>query len=209
MSEFSLQGAYNWAVNMCNRPDVGYWMSAYWRNLSVNNGITYVDCSSFMFFALGIGGGYDMSKFGFSTNWALYPGKHGEVGYNAWGVLGMTRCLPYMGFKKIYPVPDYWLPGDILTKYDPATDDGHTEMCYESPRRTMGAHSSKPPLPDQVSIRTWNTDPGYYQYLWRYIIDDTPLPPVYPDPGPGSDLGSTENNPKMKLWMMCKPWWKI
>jgi len=209
MAEFSLQGAYNWAVNMCNKPNVGYWMSSYWRNMSVKDGVTYVDCSSFMFFALGIGGGYDMSEFGFSTDWELYPEMHGAEHFNAWVVHTMTPRLPKIGFERIYPVPDYWLAGDIVTRYDPKTGEGHTEMCYKSPRITMGAHTSRYPLAQQVSINTWNSKPGDYQYLWRYTGNIGPLPPEPPpQPDPGGDPGSDDRQ-RMKLWMMCKPWWKI
>ena len=210
MADLSIQGAYDWAVDMCNRPNVGYWMSSYWRNMSVKDGITYFDCSSFMFFALGIGGGYDFSRFGWSTDWGAYPDMHGAVHFNAWVVSWMEMLLPLMGFERIFPVPDVWQPGDILTRYDPNTGDGHTEMCYKSPRITMGAHGRKGyALDDQVSIRTSNSYKSSYNYLWRYTGNVYPVPPGPRPPDPNTGDPGDGNKTKMKLWMMCKPWWII
>lgn len=50
----NIQAAYNWAVETCAKPNVGY--SQQFRNEVTVNGITYYDCSSFVWFALKAGG---------------------------------------------------------------------------------------------------------------------------------------------------------
>ena len=45
-----IQKAYNWAIGTCNAPNVGY--SQAYRNQRTVNGITYYDCSSFIWYAL-------------------------------------------------------------------------------------------------------------------------------------------------------------
>ena len=205
MANFSLQGMYDWAVEWCNKPNVGYSMTFDYRNMGIKDGyITCFDCSSFLFFAIWLGGGFDVGELGYPTDLYLYQTSGGAAPYNAWDVAGMRRRLPYIGFSKIEPMPDAWKPGDILVKIG-----AHTEICYASPRRTMGAHSSKPELALQVSINEWNTQIGYYNEIWRYTGGEPPIvPPGPPDPYNPGDPGYTERK-KMPIWMMCKPWWKV
>lgn len=202
MAQFSLKGMYDWAIAWCNAPNVGYDQS--YRNMQVKNGyITCFDCSSFTFFAIWLGGGFNVGELGFPTDLAKY--RAGEYGYNAWNVTGMRRCLPYIGFTKITPYPSVWLPGDILVEIGE-----HTEICYESPRRVMGAHNRHLALPDQVSIRSGNADVTEFNELWRYTNGQSPVdPPPQPDPDNPGDPGTAPALKNMPLWMMTKPWWKI
>ena len=55
----NIQVAYNWAIEVCNKPNVGY--SQQYRNQRTVNGITYYDCSSFIWYAL-IAGGWDLES---------------------------------------------------------------------------------------------------------------------------------------------------
>lgn len=212
MADFNLQGMIDWAIEWCNKPNVGYWMSAYYRNMATANGITYFDCSSFVFFAVWLGGGYDIGQLGYPTDLEGYKTKHGQDGYNAWTVTPMMRGLQRIGFQKITPVPSVWKPGDVLAWVKPEENRGHTEICYASPRITMGAHNSHYALEDQVSINTWNSDQSTYQALFRYKTQpppEPPEPPLPPEPEPGGDPGSVDDARKTKIWFYMKPWWKI
>ena len=53
----SIQSAYNWSIETCAKENVGY--SQTYRNQRTVNGITYYDCSSFIWYAL-IAGGWDL-----------------------------------------------------------------------------------------------------------------------------------------------------
>lgn len=134
----SLLTAYNWAIQTCNQPNVGY--SQDYREGQVVNGITYYDCSSFISAALTAGGFYETNPW-FDTSV--------EPDY-----------LKQAGFTE-YPTSVAWQPGDIVWR------QGHTEMVYQG-YRTMGAHSANLPLDDQVSIETTETDPSTFTYLYRY-----------------------------------------
>lgn len=46
----NIQLSYNWAIETCVKPNVGY--SQQYRNQRTVNGITYYDCSSFVWYAL-------------------------------------------------------------------------------------------------------------------------------------------------------------
>lgn len=137
--------AYQWAINTCNQPNVGY-SQTYRRGQKVN-GITYYDCSSFISAAL-TAGGFFITNPWFST-------------------ASMRGYLQDLGFTK-HPVTDTWLPGDILWK------TGHTEMCYQG-YTTMGAHQAGVPLADQVSINSGPISPTYYEECWRYEGGASPL----------------------------------
>ena len=45
----NINQAYSWAVNTCNAPNVGY--SQAYRNQQTIGGITYYDCSSFIWYS--------------------------------------------------------------------------------------------------------------------------------------------------------------
>lgn len=194
----SLQGMLDWAVYWCNRENVGY--NQAYRTMQVYNDITWFDCSSFTFFAMWLGGGFDLSQFGYSTDLADYTSIPRRQ--NAWvvtsGVHSMENCLPTLGWTQ-YNVGDIeWQPGDILT-----IPRQHTEIVYSvSPRMSMGARTSQLPLADQVAIHS-TSKTGYWQKIWRYGSEPPtpPTPPVPPIP-PSTDKHT------MPLWLYQRPWWK-
>ncbi len=126
----SIDNSYVWAVNTCNAPNIGY--SQEYRDQETVNGITYYDCSSFIWYALKAGG-FPLTGSPFITG-------------------TMINVLTSLGFTE-YPIhTTAWLPGDICWR------DGHTEMVFQGAGigdgYTMGAHSARLPLADQVSIST-------------------------------------------------------
>lgn len=169
---FDLQAAYNWAVTECQRSDVAYSQS--YRNQQTVNGITYYDCSSFIFFALWLGGGLDVGALGFSTDINDY--HQGRA--NAWVVTSMVNTyLPQVqGFEFYDAANTAWQAGDILAKTNVPRERRHTEMCYAPPTRTMGAHNTT----DGVSINSGETGYNYYNVLIRYT--GSPTPPTPPGP---------------------------
>ena len=138
----SIQTAWQWAVDTCNAPNVGY--SQTYRDQQTIDGITYYDCSSFIWYAL-VAGGFPLSGYPFAT--ATMVGELLQIGFTYADINGL------------------WVAGDIVWR------DGHCEMVYSGSTGygiTMGAHSSNLPLADQVSI---NSNPSYassYTYLLRY-----------------------------------------
>lgn len=123
-----INNSYIWAVNTCNAPNIGY--SQDYRNQQTVDGITYYDCSSFIWYALRAGG-FNLSGYPFTT---------GTMRGILTGQLGFTQV----------PIAGIWMPGDVCWR------TGHTEMVYQpigsGDGYTMGAHSAKLPLADQVSI---------------------------------------------------------
>lgn len=140
----SIQTAYEWAIEKCNAPNIGYSQAN--RMEKTVNGITYYDCSSFIWFAL-MAGGFDVVKANGGSTWAFTTGT-------------MAKALKLLGFVKHATIQP-WLPGDILIR------TGHTEMAFDS-NRTMGAHSSKVPLDQQVSINSNPSTTSSWLELWRY-----------------------------------------
>ena len=210
MADFSLNGMYEWAVNVCNAPNVEYWQSPSRRNMREIDGITFFDCSSFVFFAVWLGGGYDIGQLGYPTDLEGYKTKEGADGYNAWTTGTMPYKLPKIGFTRLNPVEYLWLPGDILVWHNSKTGEGHTEICYASPSRTMGAHTRKNKTPEEmVSINSYNTSTDYYQDLWRYTGNVQEPPPEPPGHYPGGDPGISTDTRKKPFWIYMKPYWKI
>lgn len=140
----SITNAYQWAIRACNAPNVGY--SQNYRNQQTINGITYYDCSSFIYYAL-IAGGFPLDP----KAWPFVTWTMGGV------MLGM-------GFVKV-PVMGAHLPGDILVANNGYWQ--HTEMIYQG-LRTMGAHGSSRPLPDQVSINDYDTPLDRWDECYRF-----------------------------------------
>lgn len=143
--------AWQWAVNTCNAPNVGY--SQKYRNQQTVNGITYYDCSSFIFYAL-INGGFELSGYPFVT-WT------------------MPDALEALGFTHFDPKTTVWKAGDILIDTARAYSLQHTEMVYlpsdgVGSGYTMGAHQSGVALADQVSINNYITTPTSY---WNHYND--------------------------------------
>lgn len=140
----SINEAYQWAVNTCNAPNVGY--SQDYRYQQTVNGITYYDCSSFIWYALQ-NGGFPVADYG---------------GGIAFTTRTMQSILLELGFTEtVATMVDPWLPGDIVWR------TGHTEMVY-SGYTTMGAHYPGIPLQDQVSINKNPADPSSWATLFRY-----------------------------------------
>lgn len=140
----SIQTAYEWAIEVCNKPNVGY--SQAYRNQRVVNGITYYDCSSFIFYAL-MAGDFDVVGANGGSTWPFTTGT-------------MARVLNLLGFSK-NPTTQPWKPGDILIR------TGHTEMAFDA-THTMGAHSSSVPLEQQVSINSNPSTASSWLELWRW-----------------------------------------
>lgn len=137
----NIQIAYNWAIETCTKPNVGY--SQQYRNQQTVNGVTYYDCSSFIWYAL-IAGGFPVVE-----SWGTWP----------FTTSTMSNVLRQIGFKK-HSAADEWKPGDILIK------TGHTEMAFDA-TRTMGAHTNRVPLDEQVSINANDNRKGWLE-LWRW-----------------------------------------
>lgn len=169
----SLQGAYNWAVNMCNRSMTAYDQS--YRNMQVrpSDQRTCFDCSSFTFFALWLGGQFDVGSLGYSTTLSDYTSIPNTA--NAWVVSTAEAGLPSLGWTcynigQITPQA-----GDIVIKIAE-----HCEFVYSaSPLQLMGARNSSLPYDDQIAIHTVS-DLSWYDHIWRY--GGTPPTPGNPVP---------------------------
>ncbi len=148
---YDFDGAYDFVVNKCNASNVGY--SQTYRNEQTVGGVTYYDCSSLIFYALKHNG------------WTMWDG-------NAFTTATMGSVLKSIGFTEL-PSTD-WQAGDILWR------SGHTEMVY-SGQTTMGAHSSRKPLAEQVSINSYTSSYSSYSKLYRFN-GDAPEPPEPPEP---------------------------
>ena len=141
-----IQVAYNFVIQKCNAPNVGYSMDTYLRRGNFQNGIQYYDCSSLMSAALTAGGFFTTNPW-FSTH-------------------VMNTLLPSVGFTRV-PIDGEWKAGDILWR------TGHTEMVYQG-RITMGAHSDSYPLAEQVSINDYASSPSAWTYCYRFGSGATP-----------------------------------
>ena len=136
--------AYDWVVQTCNAPNVGY--SQVYRTGRTVNGITYYDCSSLISKALNVAGMLDPNPWFTTATCAKYLTMAGGI---------------------VTPITSPWQKGDVIWRA------GHMEMVYEpapsgSGGITMGAHSSKYPLPDQVSINKYISSPSQWSKLWRF-----------------------------------------
>lgn len=152
-----IQTAYQFVIDKCNDPDVGYSQS--YRNEQTVNGKTYYDCSSLMWYGLKAGG-FDVVAAYEQACWG-YEGNAIVTAYlEAW--------LLALGFVEI-PIGNTWKPGDILWR------SGHTEMVYDG-RRTMGAHSSTYAFENQVSINTNASSVSSWTKCFRYLGGETPDP---------------------------------
>lgn len=162
----NLSKSFQWWINTCNAPNVGYNMD--WRNQQTRNGITYYDCSSFVWYGL-IDGGFDCVR---AYNGQTWPFATDTMASDS------NPVLQRLGFTRIMKAqwPNVLKAGDILI--DPSIRQngrtiyvGHTEVVYaDGPKdsvQTMGAHNNDYALPDQVSINSGPTGTGRYKYLCR------------------------------------------
>lgn len=149
----SIQAAYQWCVNTCNAPNVGY--SNAYREQRTIGGITYYDCSSLIWYALRAGG-FPVESYTGSDPFYTYT---------------MIPILLAMGFVEV-SIYGEWKAGDIAWR------SGHVEMVYSGGMASgvcMGAHGTIAdgyPLPDQVSIDSYTATPGtgsmHFSRLFRY-----------------------------------------
>lgn len=194
----NITDSWNWAVSTCEAANVGY--SQGYRNAQTVNGITYYDCSSFIWYALK-NGSFDVNAAYQAAMGYAYSGNAITTSYErAW--------LIALGFSPIDKTGE-WKAGDICWR------SGHTEMVYEGGTgkgRTMGAHSSSKPLADQVSIYQDFTPYTKWGEIFRYGGGGgggADIPPDYPydDPssgGGGSSSDGNSRNRRMPLYMMIK-----
>lgn len=180
--QLDLTGMLAWAASMAARADVGY--SQQYRSYQTFNGITYFDCSSFVFFAMWLGGGLDVGSLGYDTNLAHYQSIPRTAFCPALSY--DIRIFEAIGCQQVSLDPSNWQPGDFLVK-----TRTHIEMCYSlSPLQQVGARTDSLPLADQVAIHSLSG--GYYDQVWRY---PGAVPPVPPDPG------HREHGP-LPLWLL-------
>lgn len=157
----SLNNTYTWAIDTCNKSNVGY--SQPYRNQKTVNGITYYDCSSFIWYALKAGG-FDVNAAYQIATGAAYSGNAITTG-------NMAAWLSALGWTQNNISSEKWLAGDIVLIHSASRQ--HTEMVYAGTNNagegyTMGAHSASYALDRQVSINTTLSSASNYQTLWRY-----------------------------------------
>lgn len=146
--------SYQWAIDTCNADNIGY--SQPYRNQQTVKGITYYDCSSFIWYALKAGG--------FDVNAAYKTATGSDYSGNAITTHNEAAFLQALGFSR-KTLTDEWKAGDILIRSE------HTEMVYSGgigKGISMGAHSARYPLQDQVSINTSETTADKWTEIWRY-----------------------------------------
>lgn len=150
--------AYRWAITTCNDPNVGYPdldTHPEWRNQVTVDGITYYDCSSFIWFALKAGG-FDVVA---ANNGVDYPFVTGTMG----------AVLERLGFVEVSRTGEI-KAGDIGV-HNRGNYGGHTEMCYQGGNGAgifMGAHGHWRPLAEQVCINDYTTEGTYWEKIYRY-----------------------------------------
>lgn len=137
---------YTWCVQTCNAPDVGYSMD--YRAAQTIGGITYYDCSSFVYYAMIAGGWTDLPGWPFTT----------------------YDMIPYLLRGGWHEVPSN---GTILAG-DIGWNQEHVEVAYSRGENGvavfMGAHDDIYPLADQVSIGVAGNPqiPRSFDRIFRY-----------------------------------------
>ena len=143
---------WQWSVAKCNEPDVGY--SLAYREQQTVNGITYYDCSSFVYYALQAG---------------RFPVEQYQ-GNDPFTTDEMDSVLRSLGFTKYASsdVPtDQWKKCDILWRRKKSAQSyNHTELVH-SVGQAMGARGAESyTLPNQVAIHSSTS--ANWEYLYRY-----------------------------------------
>lgn len=143
----NLNKFYTWCIQTCNAPDVRY--SLVYRNGETVNGITYYDCSSFVWFALKAGGWSNLPSYPFTT-------------------YDMIPVLLAGGWHEV-PANGTILAGDIGWKLE------HTEVAYSRGENGvavfMGAHDTYADNPSgEVSIGVGGDPniPRSFDRIFRY-----------------------------------------
>ena len=150
----AINTAYTWAITTCSAQNVGY--SQTYRNQQTVKGITYYDCSSFIWYALKAGG--------FDVEQAYRTALGYDYTGNAITTSNEKAWLAALGFVQI-PITGQWQAGDILWRA------GHTEIVYSGgvgKGVTMGAHTSNVSLENQVSINPYETPANKWTSIYRY-----------------------------------------
>lgn len=156
-----LSKGHAWGVATCNDPKVGY--SQTYRMGKTVDGITYYDCSSFVWFCL--------KEAGFDVIGAYNKAVQDYYG-NAITTPYLKAWLLELGWKQI-DIKGTWKAGDIVWR------DGHTEMVYsggEGKGVTMGAHTSKVALADEVCINDFTGTYKNWSRLFRYTGSSLVVP---------------------------------
>lgn len=154
MATPNLNKFYTWCVQTCNAPNVGYSLS--YRAQQTVGGITYYDCSSFVYYGLREGGWTNLPSYPFTT-------------------YDMIPVLLAGGWHEV-PANGTILAGDIGWNIE------HTEVAYSNGQNGlavfMGAHDDQYPTALQVSIGhpvmqggVWVDDPTFvrgFDRIFRY-----------------------------------------
>ena len=135
----NIESAVQWAINKANDNSCGYSQSNRW-------GPTYYDCSSFVITALK-NGGFDVGGATYTQNMRSNLTTRGFT-WIPWSSIGGVGNL-----KR----------GDILLNDSSNTSKQHTEF-YIGNNQNVGAHTSKKPWNDQVSVS------GYYNHPWTGVL---------------------------------------
>lgn len=161
-SQYSLTNFWQWCVDKCNAPNVGY--SQAYRNQQTVNGVTYYDCSSFVNYGL-LAGGWQTPSYAPDHN-AFVTGTMGaELLRLGWvevdrstmkvGDIGVSNNSSMQHTEVVYAV----------------SDDGTRAMW-------MGAHTDEYALAEQVSI-TQGYVACWFDHLYRWNGGGV-TPPVKP-----------------------------
>lgn len=149
-SVISIDKIYQFGIDTCNNPKVGY--SQQYRNRQTVNGITYYDCSSFVYYAL-CSAGFDLD----SSAWPFTT-------------YTMQDILKKLGFTEYDSKSVIWKKSDIVWSQE------HTEIVHHGTTNkgegyTMGAHGrTNRILENQVSINILVSNYSKYPKLYRYEV---------------------------------------
>lgn len=168
-----LRGFINWCIEKCNAQNVGY--STQYREEQTVNGITYYDCSSFIW--------YGLAHNGFDINATGHPSY-------AFNTTAMPEDLVLMGWVEVDRNGE-------LKQGDIGVSSTHAEVVYQGGNGEaifMGAHSASYPLDEQVSISDFVSQGTRFEHIYRFNGGS-------PGPGPGpTPIGHR----KLPLWMMLR-----
>ena len=154
----SVSGFVEWCYEKCQDPNVQY--SQTYREEQTVGGITYYDCSSFIWYGL-LHNDFDVE----ATGHASYP----------FDTTAMPADLASMGWREIDRSGEL-KPGDI------GWTTSHAEVCYSGGSGQgvfMGAHSDQLPAADQVSVNNFASAGTDFEKIFRFYGGS-------PTPGPGT-----------------------
>lgn len=161
----NLQDAYNYCIDACNWPYLGY-SQAQNRTIDITStSITYCDCASLMSKCMTVGGYFTSNPWFWTYNQPEMMINAGWVEQDLYGE---------------------WKPGDILWyRYGGISGHGHTEMVYTGGNARgvlMGAHGAvNRAFPDQVSIRSGESTAAGSDWMKLFRAPDGEVVPY--DPG--------------------------